>query len=265
MTLPHVDIDYKIEHVMTGKVLPDLDFLWRRMSEATVETISEGPPGKVLDVGSGASRELYRLAELGWDAHAVDPSGHMLGVSQLSGEQSAATVTLVRAIGEQLPFADASLDVVACQAALDHFADRQAFMQEAARIVKPNGRVIISLNNFEGLACKLGRTLHPLARASRLHHCSDWPCWQIPPDHTFKGDWPVVQELGGPALTLERAYGVSLFCMVYGWGHLLGRLPSGLAQRVLRLADRIAYGRPAWSDVIVSVWRPAARQETEAS
>ncbi len=265
MTLPPVDIDYKIEHVMTGKVLPDLAFLRRRMSEATVESIAEGPPGKVLDVGSGASKELYRLAELGWDAHAVDPSGHMLGVSQLSGEQTAATVTLVRAIGERLPFADASLDVVACQAALDHFADRQAFMQEATRIVKPNGRVIISLNNFEGLACKLGRTLHPLARASRLHHCSDWPWWQIPPDHTFKGDWPAVQQLGAPWLTLERAYGVSLFCMLYGWGHLLGRLPPRLSQRILQLADRIAYGRPSLSDVIVSVWRPAARQETEAS
>ncbi len=63
---------------------------------------------------------------------------------------------------------------------------------------------------------------------------------------------------GQSRLKLERAYGVSLLCMFYGWGHLLHRLPDGLAQRLLRLADRIAYGRPAWSDVIVSVWRPVA-------
>ena len=263
MTLPQVDTDYKFDHVMTGEVLPDLDYLWRRMGEAMVETIAEAPPGTVLDVGSGASKELYRLAKLGWDAHAVDPSGHMLGVSRLSGDET--QLTLVRAIGERLPFADASLDVVACQAALDHFADRHAFMEEAARVVKPTGRVVVSLNNFEGLACKLGRLLHPLARASRLHHCSDWPCWDIPPDHTFKGDWQVVQRLGGDKLSLESAYGVSLFCMLYGWGHLLSRLPTNVAQRLLRLVDSFGYGRPSWSDVIVSVWRPVSAQESEAS
>ncbi|OGO50924.1 MAG: hypothetical protein A2148_02180 [Chloroflexi bacterium RBG_16_68_14] len=265
LTLQRVDTDYQFENVMTGDVLPDLDFLWRRMSEATVATVAQQPPGKVLDVGSGASKELFRLADLGWETYAVDPSNHMLGVSQLIGERTDAKVTLVRAIGERLPFADGSLDVVACQAALDHFADRYAFIREAARVVKPSGRVVISLNNFEGLACKLGRPLHPLAKASRLHHCAEWPCWQIPPDHNFKGDWRLVQQLGGPWLTLERAYGISLMCMFYGWGHLLRRLPRGLAQRLLRLSDRIAYARPAWSDVIVSVWRPVARQGRDPS
>lgn len=257
-SLHQVDTEYKLDHVMTGEILPDLDYLWRRMSDATVETIAGRPPGRVLDVGSGASKELVRLAQLGWEAWAADPSAHMLGMSRMTGDEAQASVKLVRAIGERLPFADASLDVVACQAALDHFADRHAFMQEAARVVKPDGRVVISLNNFEGLACRLGRLLHPLARASRLHHCADWPCWAIPPDHTFKGDWPLVRELGRPWLVLERAYGVSLLCMLYGWGHLLRRLPSGAAQRLLRMADRIAYGRPSWSDVVVSVWRPAS-------
>ena len=257
ITLRQVDIDYQFEHVMTGDVLPDLDFLWNRMSEAVVATIAERPPGRVLDVGSGPSRELYQLAALGWDAYALDPSAHMLGMSQLEGEKTDAQIKLVRAIGEQIPFGDESLDVVACQAALDHFADRRAFMREAARVIKPDGRVVVSLNNFEGLACKAGRLLHPLAKATRLHHCADWPCWQIPPDHNFKGDWPVVQQLGGPDLSLERAYGVCLLTMFYGWGHLLARLPKPVAGRALRLADRLAYSRPAWSDVIVSVWKRA--------
>jgi SAM-dependent methyltransferase len=166
-------------------------------------------------------------------------------------------VGLARAIGERLPFADRSMDAVVCQMALDHFTDRHAFIAEAARIIRPGGRLVVSLNNFEGLACTLGRALHPLARASRLHHCSDWPCWSIPRDHTFKGDWHVVRSLGGRSFLLERAYGVSLLCMFYGWGHLLRRLPEGLAGRLLEIADGLARERPEWSDVIVSVWRPA--------
>ena len=265
MTQPHIDTDYQLEHFVSGPLLPDLEFLYQRISDTTVETVAERQPGRVLDVGSGASRELFRLASLGWEAYAVDPSAHMLGVSRLLGEETNAEVHLVRAIGEGLPFADDSLDVVACQAALDHFSDRHAFMKEVARVIKPTGRVIVSLNNFEGLACRMGRLLHPVARASRLHTCADWPCWQIPPDHTFKGDWQVVRELGHPWLTLERAYGVSLLCMFYGWGRLLDRLPKGLAQRLLGLADRVAYGRPSWSDVIVSIWRPAAQPGSDVS
>jgi SAM-dependent methyltransferase len=252
----NVDLDYQLEHFVSGPLLPDMKYLYKRISEETVAVVNSEPPGSVVDVGSGGSRELIRLAQLGWNAIAVDPSAHMLGVSRLLEEETGARITLVRSIGEQLPFDDGSIDVVATQCALDHFSDRFAFMREAARIVKPTGRVIVSLNNFEGLACRLGRALHPTMKATRLHHCADWPCWDIPPDHTFKGDWDVVRALGGTALRLDRAYGVSMLCMLYGWGHLLHRLPEGMARRLLRGADRIAYGRPSLSDVIFSVWRP---------
>ena len=257
MTLQHVDTDYDLGHfIIPHSFLPDLRYLFQRIGDATVETVAREPPGRVIDVGSGASKELARLAHLGWEAYAVDPSAHMLRFSKLTTEETNTTVHLVRAIGERLPFADASVDVVTCQEALDHFADRFTFMQEAARIIKPSGRVVISLHNFEGLATRLGRLLHPVVRAARLHHCADWPCWRIPPDHFFKGDWQVVQELGGAWLRLERAYGISLLCQFYGWGHLLNRLPKRVSERLLRAVDRFAYGRPSWSDVIVSVWRP---------
>ncbi len=258
MTLTQVDLDYQLEHFISGPLLPDIAYLFERVAEATVATVAERPPGRVLDVGSGASREMARLAAMGWETYALDASQHMLGASMLSTNGGRPAVRLVRAIGERLPFADASLDAVTCQCALDHFGDRHAFMAEAARVVKPDGRVIVSLNNFEGLACRLGRALHPLARASRLHHCADWPCWAIPPDHTFKGDWRVVRELAGPTLTLERAYGISMLTMFYGWGHLLNRLPESARRRALSVADRFAYSRPSLADVIVSVWRPVA-------
>jgi SAM-dependent methyltransferase len=258
MVFTEVDLDYQLEHFVTGPLLPDLEYLYKRISEETVAVVNTATPGTVVDVGSGASRELIRLAQLGWRAYAVDPSAHMLGFSRLLEDEIGARISLVRSIGEQLPFADGSVDVVNTQCALDHFSDRFAFMQEAARIVKPTGRVIVSLNNFEGLACRLGRVFHPVMKATRLHHCADWPCWHIPPDHTFKGDWGVVRALGGTSLRLDRAYGLSMLCMLYGWGHLLHRLPEGMAQRMLRAADRVAYRRPSLSDVIVSVWRPAA-------
>lgn len=253
-----VDLDYQLEHFISGPLLPDIAYLFERVADATVETVAERPPGRVLDVGSGASREMGRLETMGWETYALDASQHMLGASRLATNGDRPAVRLVRAIGERLPFGDRALDAVTCQCALDHFSDRHAFMREAGRVVKPDGRVIVSLNNFDGLACRLGRALHGPARVSRQHHCADWPCWSIPPDHTFKGDWDVVRALGGESLRLEKAYGISLLTMFYGWGHLLHRLPEGARRRALALADRAAYSRPSLADVIVSVWRPAA-------
>jgi SAM-dependent methyltransferase len=257
MTTPAVDTDYQLEHFISGPITPDLAFLFQRVADATVETVAEAPPGRVVDVGSGSSRELARLAQLGWEAYAVEPSVPMLGLARGVNEELGTDVQLVRAIGERLPFADASLDAVTCQGALDHFADRHAFMREAARVLKPAGRAVIALHNFEGLTTKLGRAIHPAAKASGLHHCADWPCWQMPPDHNFKGDWPLIRELGRPWLTLERAFGLCLMSQFYGWGRVLARLPEGLTRRVLGALDRAAYRRPSWSDEIVSVWRPA--------
>jgi SAM-dependent methyltransferase len=256
MALPAVDTDYQLEHFISGPILPDLAFLFQRIADATVETVAEAPRGRVVDVGSGSSRELARLAQLGWEAYAIEPSVPMLGLARGVNDEMGTDVRLIRAIGERLPFPDASLDAVTCQGALDHFADRHAFMREAARVLKPTGRAVIALHNFEGLTTKLGRLFHPAAKTSRLHHCAEWPCWQIPPDHTFKGDWPLIRGLGRPWLTLERAYGICMLSQFYGWGRVLGRLPAGVSRRMLRALDRAAYRRPSWSDEIVSIWRP---------
>jgi SAM-dependent methyltransferase len=173
MNASEVDLDYQLEHFISGPLLPDIAYLFQRVAEATIATVSEKPPGRVLDVGSGASREMARLASIGWKTYALDASQHMLGASRLSANGASNGVELVRAIGEELPFGDGTLDAVTCQCALDHFSDRFAFMREAARVVKPDGRVIISLNNFDGLACRLGRALHP-PRTTRSRAIGTW-------------------------------------------------------------------------------------------
>ena len=256
-TAPSFDTDYDLEHFLAGPVPPDREFLYRRLSDATVALVAEAPPGRVLDVGSGGSKELARLAPLGWRAVALDPSTRMLGFAGLARDGAAErNMRLVRGIGERLPFADATFERVMCQASLDHFAQPRDFMREVARVLRPDGRAVISLQNFDGLTCRVGRALHPLAKASRLHHCGHATCWEIPPDHTFRGNWDVVCRLGEPWLALERAHGVSLLCMMYGWGHALRRVPAPLRERLLRGLDRAVRGRPSAADVIVSVWRP---------
>jgi SAM-dependent methyltransferase len=161
----------------------------------------------------------------------------------------------VRSIAETLPFADAAFDRVICQGSLDHFADPPAFMREAARVLRPDGRIVIALANFESLSCRLGRAADRAKRRLGRPRPPWRPYWQIPDDHNVKGDLRYVRSLGADALVLDRLFGISLLWLFSRYGALLDRLPEGVARRLWHVMDRLARRRPQHADMIISVWR----------
>ena len=54
---------------------------------------------------------------------------------------------IVQAVGETLPFADASFDVVFSHEVLEHVRDDQRCAQEMVRVVRPGGRILIFVPN----------------------------------------------------------------------------------------------------------------------
>ena len=238
---------------------PDGHFLFRRIEESLLH---EAPAaGSVtLDVACGAGKLAARIAANGGQAWGLEPSAEMLELSGFVVPPGG--VALVRGIAETLPFSDDSFDSVLCQGALDHFAEPAAFMREAARIVKPGGRVVVALANYESLSCRIGRLgdyFDPavLRRSSQAQR----PYWQPPSDHYHTGTLSFVRGLGGDALRLERCYGISLLWLAPGWGPLLQRLPRRLADVTLAALDRIGHKTPALADIIVSVWRPGTERQ----
>jgi SAM-dependent methyltransferase len=169
-------------------------------------------------------------------------------------------IVLVRGIGEVLAFRDGSFDRVTCKGALDHFVDPHAFMREAARVLRPEGRVVIALANFESLSCRLGRFRERLVRPFLRNGRPRRVYWEVHYDHYHKGELSFVQQLGGNWLQLERCYGLSLFWQFPRWGALLDHLPAPSAKGLWLSLDRIAYRAPSMADMIISVWRryPAA-------
>ncbi|MDP9236795.1 MAG: class I SAM-dependent methyltransferase [Chloroflexota bacterium] len=249
---PNLDLTYSIEDFEAGTHRDSL-FLERAIEDTMLELATEVPCGRVLDVACGTGKQVMRIAERGCDAVGAEASMEMIGVGRWVQPQSQAH--MVRSIAETLPFPDATFDRVMCQGSLDHFADPHAFMREAARVTKHDGRVIIALANFESLSCRLGRAGDRLQRrlgrarpALRLY-------WQIPDDHNFKGDLPYVRGLGQDALELEFCSGISMLwnCLRYGW--VWDRIPEPAAAAIWRGLHRIARRRPQHSDMIISVWR----------
>src|SRR3954469_9798155 len=99
--------------------------------DLVVEWCEPGPGVTVLDVATGGGHVARRLREAGATVVTVDPA---------PGMQADTT-----APAEDLPFADASFDGVACRVAAHHFNDVVAAVKEMARVAK---RVVICDNTF---------------------------------------------------------------------------------------------------------------------
>jgi SAM-dependent methyltransferase len=113
--------------------------------------LSGGMPGRVVDVGAGTGWLAWRLAVGGADVLAVDVSddaGDGLGAGGLYAADLAArglARRFVRAVAhaDRLPVADGAADLVIFNASLHYAVDPAATLAEAARAVRPGGRVVV--------------------------------------------------------------------------------------------------------------------------
>ena len=109
---------------------------WRRFLVSRVEA---GPGDEVLDVATGTgavARELLR--QKGCAVVGVDQSPEMLAVAR---EHLPATVKLVEASAEHLPFEDASFDALTVTYLLRYVDDPGATLAELARVVRAGGTI----------------------------------------------------------------------------------------------------------------------------
>lgn len=104
-----------------------------------------------LDVATGAGHTAHTFAPYVRQVIASDITATMVDKARTLGAQLGhANVTAVAADAEQLPFAAASLDLVLCRLAAHHFPNIRAFVQEAARVLKPGGLLAVSDNVVPG-------------------------------------------------------------------------------------------------------------------
>lgn len=243
-----VDLEWGDEGVVPEKTYPDTDFIFTRMGQVAWGMVAPLKGERVLDVGCGRAADALELAKRGGKAIGLDPSGKMIREAKSCISNS--EVDLVRGIGEALPFKRHSLDKIICKGALDHFVDPSKTMEEMAHVLKPKGRAIIAIANFESLSCRLGRAWYPIAK--RLKRATDErPPWEPPPDHTYRFDYPVLRQLVEHHFDVEETVGVSILWTAPYWGKVLSIVPQGVSTTILALLDWIARRFPSLSDVII--------------
>jgi SAM-dependent methyltransferase len=94
---------------------------------------------RVLDVGCGDAGVLIALAEEGADAHGIEPYAPSVVRGRVRAEEHGVTVELQTGVGETLPFADASFDLVLLDNVLEHVEDRERTLDEIGRVLRPGG------------------------------------------------------------------------------------------------------------------------------
>src|SRR6266508_659237 len=106
------------------------------------------PGERVLDLGCGAGTDSLVAAQM------VAPEGHVVGIDmtremldkarRAAGEMGAENVEFVEGEAEQLPFADASFDVVISNGVIVLVPDKDAVFSELHRVLAPGGRIQIA-------------------------------------------------------------------------------------------------------------------------
>jgi SAM-dependent methyltransferase len=138
---------YLAEH---GDDLGDADFLWcpEGLREADAHLLGEVAGRRVLEIGCGSAPCSRWLRRAGALPVALDVSGGMLARAAERNRATGLDVPLVQADAGRLPFADGAVDL-ACSAfgGLPFVADAPAALAEVARVLRPGGRFVASVNH----------------------------------------------------------------------------------------------------------------------
>lgn len=108
----------------------------------------------ILDVGCGGGRTVGRLASIASEGRVVgvDYSGESIAVSRRTNRHliDEGRVVVLRAAVSNLPFRDATFDLVTAVETHYYWPDLHADMQEIRRVLRPGGALAVFVEAYKG-------------------------------------------------------------------------------------------------------------------
>lgn len=110
--------------------------------ERLVELVQPGANERLLDIATGGGHVAKAFAPFVAEVVASDLTPEMLTEAEkfIRG-LGIANVRFAQADAEELPFEDASFEIVTCRIAPHHFPHPERFVAEVARVLRPGGRL----------------------------------------------------------------------------------------------------------------------------
>lgn len=128
------------------------DFLTGQAASRVVDKLLSLFPVRgatVLELGSGLGSILLEMRRRGIRAAGIEPSEEWCGIIRRRFEKEGLPPScLVQGIGERLPFADASVDLVVSLQVLEHVQEPERVLAEIDRVLRPGGTLYLSAPNY---------------------------------------------------------------------------------------------------------------------
>jgi SAM-dependent methyltransferase len=182
--------------------------LRRNFSRRLARIPSPRPGARLLDIGAAFGFAVAEARDAGWDATGLEISA----AAARAGHAAVGRVVVANA--HRAPFAAESFDAVTLWDVLEHLSDPHAAVAEAARLLRPGGRLVLTTGDVGSLAARLSG--------------ARWHLYTIP-EHLFfysRRSLRLLLEAHGFRVETQRADS-----SVYTLGYLVERLRKTLLGR----------------------------------
>jgi SAM-dependent methyltransferase len=139
---------------LTGLITSDTPWTYgavplarNEIHDKVIEMIEREQRGRVLDVPTGTGVLSDRLRKMGFEVSCCDIDPSYFSVSDLTLE--------IGDLNQSLPYTSKSFDFIICLEGLEHLENPFNAIREFSRLLKPKGKVFLSLPNYLNIERRL--------------------------------------------------------------------------------------------------------------
>jgi SAM-dependent methyltransferase len=153
----------------------------------------------VVELGCGTAYFSFQLALRGARPVGVDPTPAQLATARRMQAQTGVVFPLVEAPGERVPLPDASFDLAFSEYGASLWADPDLWIPEAARLLRPRGRLVFLTNSLLAYLCfpLVGPVTESLQRPQFGMGRIQWPGESGTEYHRSHGSWIALLRANG--------------------------------------------------------------------
>ena len=158
----------------------------------------------IVELGCGTAYFSAQLCRRGARPVGVDPTPAQLATARRMMERTGISFPLVDAPAERVPLSSTSFDLAVSEFGASLWADPAMWIPEAARLLRPGGRLVFLTNSFISYLCAIdeGGTSETLQRPQFGAYRIQWPGEQGIEYHLAHGDW--IELLRANGFVIER-------------------------------------------------------------